>query len=564
MRLHRLSKRDVGAVTRASGARGIRASLVICSVVSVLWIAPPASASDGVPMPVGGVYLGSWVKPLDGGSRRDALVARERQIGRTYAIDHQYYRWDSPIPTTHEVWTADAGRIPFVTWNARRGNGSVVTWARIASGTEDPWIVSRADAFRTFGRPVYLSFHHEPENDVPTFGQPSDYVAAFRHIVEVFRQRGATNVTFVWTMMAWSFERGASVASQYYPGDSYVDVVAADGYNWYPGRKASRWRSFQEVMRATHDFAVIHGKPFMAAEYGVQEDPAIPGRKGNWFREILSVIDAWPQLIALVYFDSDRSYPWMPDTSASALAGYRDLASSPRTAAMLGSGGQGTSVSGRSSTEILRRNSFEGGVAGRPITLSGSGGSSGDAFDALVLRGDASLLFDDAAPVGSLSAKHSFTTTSASYYVWDVAVPEGSRWYGRVYLRATELPAGRVRLARARSSGVLRMALDLLPSGALRMVDGGGVEVVLTEGAIPTDTWVRVEWGVDHSSGEAWLEIYDGSSDQRLLSAAGAAPSLVGRGIDQVRIGGQVGRRVASFVLHTDEPALSLVGPVGT
>ena len=34
----------------------------------------------------------------------------------------------------------------------------------------------------------------------------AEYAAAFRHIVTVFRQRGVTNVAFVWTMMGWTFE----------------------------------------------------------------------------------------------------------------------------------------------------------------------------------------------------------------------------------------------------------------------------------------------------------------------------------------------------------------------
>lgn len=540
----------------------LRMPLTLLIVVSSLSLVPepgPAVATSiGVPLPAVGVYLGSWVQPREGQSRREALVAREQDIGRIYAIDHQYYRWDSAIPTAHEVWTADAGRIPFVSWNARRNNGTITTWSRIASGAEDAWIAARADAFRAFARPVYLSFHHEPEDDVPAFGQPSDFVAAFRHIVDIFRARGAGNVTFVWTMMAWWFEDGAAVASRFYPGDSYVDVVAADGYNWYPGKPGSRWRSFESVMQSAYAFAEAHGKPFMAAEYGVQEDPAVPGRKGDWYREILSVIDAWPHLIAVVYFDSDKIYPWMPDTSASALAGYRELASSARTAAMLGYAEQGTSSSGQSTYQILRRNSFEGGIAGGPITVESSGGANGDAFDALVVRGHSSLRFDDAAPVGSLSARHTLNGASASYYVWNVAVPAGSRWYGRVYLRAGDSPAGRVRLVRARSSGALRMALDLLPSGALRMVDGEGTEFVLTDGVIPTDAWIRLQWSVDQASGEAKIKVYEAFSDRPLLTAAGVAASLVGSGIDQVRIGGQVGSRTSMFVLRTDEPALSL------
>ena len=39
-----------------------------------------------------------------------------------------------------------------------------------------------------------------------------------------------------------------------------------------PVRAGDRWISFQEVFQHTEDFAVAHGKPWMAVEYGVQED----------------------------------------------------------------------------------------------------------------------------------------------------------------------------------------------------------------------------------------------------------------------------------------------------
>lgn len=531
-----------------------------------LLLAPPAAATGatgGVPVPQRGVYLGSWVKPLGGVSKREALLARESQIGRTFAIDHQYYRWDSVIPTSHESWTADAGRIPFLSWNSRRSNGTVVPWSRIASGAEDAWISARADAFRAFARPVYLSFHHEPENDVPTFGQPSDYVAAFRRIVDIFRARNATNVTFVWTMMAWSFERQASIASQYYPGDAYVDVVASDGYNWYPGRKGSRWRSFREVMASTRAFAVAHGKPFMAAEYGVQEDPAQPGRKGDWYREILSVISDWPELIALVYFDSDKIYPWMPDTSASSLAGYRDLASDPLTGASLAGLG-GDSPGQRVSTQqVLRRNSLDGGVVGASLTVAASGGESGDAFDAVAVRGSARLVYEDRQVVRGLAARHVVGPKESASYLWNVSIPGDRRWWGRLYLRTEMTPSGRVRLVRARAGGALRLALDLTADGSVRAVDAAGTPLLVTDVGVPSGTWVRLEWAVDPTTGGVELALFDGSTETALAHASGASPSLVGAGVDQVRLGGLAGGRVTELTFWTDEPALSLGGWIG-
>ena len=71
---------------------------------------------------------------------------------------------------------------------------------------------------------------------------------------------------------------------------------AADGYNWAPGRPGSAWTSFGQIFQNVYDFAVAHGKPLMAVEYGVQEDPNDPYRKAQWFQDALATIKSWPHV----------------------------------------------------------------------------------------------------------------------------------------------------------------------------------------------------------------------------------------------------------------------------
>ena len=144
-------------------------------------------------------YLGARIEPRAGETQPDAVERVESRIGRTFAIDHFYYQWTSSFPNSATSATVADGRIPFINWKA---GGS---WASIADGSQDATIVSHADAIESFGYPIYLSFHHEPENDLDTYGTPANYAAAWRHIVDVFRARGVTNVAWVWTMMGWSF-----------------------------------------------------------------------------------------------------------------------------------------------------------------------------------------------------------------------------------------------------------------------------------------------------------------------------------------------------------------------
>ena len=52
--------------------------------------------------------------------------------------------------------------------------------------------------------------------------QPAAYVAAYRHVVDYLRQKGATNLRFIWG------PAGDEEAVAYWPGADYVDAVGID------------------------------------------------------------------------------------------------------------------------------------------------------------------------------------------------------------------------------------------------------------------------------------------------------------------------------------------------
>jgi mannan endo-1,4-beta-mannosidase len=65
---------------------------------------------------------------------------------------------------------------------------------------------------------------------------PAAFVAAWRHVHDLFVQNGATNVVWVWCPNATDVPNATSAPwnhwTNYYPGDTYVDWVGIDGYNW--------------------------------------------------------------------------------------------------------------------------------------------------------------------------------------------------------------------------------------------------------------------------------------------------------------------------------------------
>ena len=173
---------------------------------------------------------------------QEELEYLEVVIGRRYAIDHRYYKWDVPFPGIYEAWTTGAGRIPLLTWVPRKVDGTWIEWRVIAGGAYDALIRERERALRDVRAPIMLTFHHEPDT---SNWPPSDYVAAWRRVVDIFRAQGATNVSWVWNLMAYTFAPGGRDPEPYYPGNSYVDWMAADGYNWFGSNHViGPWRSF--------------------------------------------------------------------------------------------------------------------------------------------------------------------------------------------------------------------------------------------------------------------------------------------------------------------------------
>jgi len=107
-----------------------------------------------------------------------------------------------------------------------------VTLDSIVAGHSDAYLRSYADAVAAFRHPVILSFGHEMNGTWYSWGDgqasPATFVAAWRHIVDVFRAEGAVNVTWLWTVS--SIEGASSELSKWWPGAGWVSWVGVAGY----------------------------------------------------------------------------------------------------------------------------------------------------------------------------------------------------------------------------------------------------------------------------------------------------------------------------------------------
>lgn len=118
-------------------------------------------------------------------------------VGTKPNIIGQYVAWGSSFDTAAARNAWSYGAMDFVVWEPF--NLSV---AQIAAGASDSYIESFAAAVRALNVPIVLSFGHEFNGNWYPWGTtgttPAQFVAAWRHIHDVFATEGATNVIWVW------------------------------------------------------------------------------------------------------------------------------------------------------------------------------------------------------------------------------------------------------------------------------------------------------------------------------------------------------------------------------
>jgi membrane-associated phospholipid phosphatase len=277
-------------------------------------------------VPTEGALFGAWVQPVRGSGvsgEESAVTSLESQLGRKLAIDQLYVQWGAPMPLVVARWDLEQRIIPMISWAGAPTD-------LIADGRYDTQIRSRALQLRNLNGPVLLRWFAEMDGSQNRANavSPSSFIAAWRHIHDIFASVGATNVVWVWCPNADGFATGA--AQKFYPGSAYVDWIGADGYNWAPAIPSAAWTSFGDIFSAFYRWGSSKGKPLLVGEYGVLE--GAPGEKAAWFTQADSVLRTqFHSIRAVVYFDSDDNgeFNWRVTTSPSAFAAFREFATDP-------------------------------------------------------------------------------------------------------------------------------------------------------------------------------------------------------------------------------------------
>jgi mannan endo-1,4-beta-mannosidase len=212
--------------------RAALAAVIVMAAAGCGFMHPPAGPADlagdravaSIPArPL--QYFGAYVEGAPASYR--AITRFGRTVGRQPNLAPYYSAWLAPFQAGFAATAHAHGAVPLTQINPVN-----VPVAAIARGRYDPYLRSYAAQVRDYRHPVIIGFGHEMNGPWFTWGwthvPAKTFVAAWRHIVTVFRKAGAYNVTWLWTVNRNGNNTGPF--RKYWPGASYVTWVGIDGY----------------------------------------------------------------------------------------------------------------------------------------------------------------------------------------------------------------------------------------------------------------------------------------------------------------------------------------------
>ena len=188
-------------------------------------------------------------------------------VGHNPNLIGDYVAWNSAFDAKAAANALNYGALYYMAWEPYR-----VNVRSIANGASDAYITRFAQSVRDFGRPVALSFGHEMNGHWYPWGTTgttaADFVAAWRHIHDLFAQAGANNVIWIWNPND-IYPVPDVQLKPYWPGNAYVDWVGITGYFGITG-PASFAQLYGPTMTEIRQFT---SKPFIIAETAVETGP---------------------------------------------------------------------------------------------------------------------------------------------------------------------------------------------------------------------------------------------------------------------------------------------------
>jgi hypothetical protein len=215
------------ARTAALSAAGVA---VVCGIAACAYVLPRHNSPAPTPAAPAKLSTSSPELGVFEPDEWDTWKPVERfasAVGRQPGIVLLYSGWPEPWQAKFAAMAYAHSAVPFV-----QIEPVGVTLTSIVDGHSDAYLRSYAASVRRYGHPVILSFAAEMNGSWYSWGaghtKPSVFVAAWQHVVNVFRKAGARNVTWLWTVN--SINASSGPLKHWWPGSGYVNLVGIDGY----------------------------------------------------------------------------------------------------------------------------------------------------------------------------------------------------------------------------------------------------------------------------------------------------------------------------------------------
>ena len=304
--------------------------------------ASSGSAADRLAPPLPGnlyhgVYPGGQTGEEDDITLAD-VASYEETVGMKVAWVYFSNNWYSSqrFPRQTAQWIRDSGALPFIRLMLRGENNTSgpYTLASIVAGDHDAALQQWAREARAFGTPLLVEYGTEVNGDwFPWNGAhngggqadgfddptkpdgPERFVAAFRHIVNVMRGAGATNINWVFHVNASDWPQDAwNRLENYYPGDAYVTWIGVSAYG--PQEPTdTEWETFRAQMDPCYARLdrLAPTKPVIALEFGGTAGSPL-AKPEDWAGAALTDLlgHRWPRIIGFSWWNER----WQNDSNS--------------------------------------------------------------------------------------------------------------------------------------------------------------------------------------------------------------------------------------------------------
>lgn len=294
-------------------------------------LSQPAMSSQ----PQEGCYIGIFREGAPG--NMGFIKTFEKTFNMKPAMVMWYADYSSDFPLRECNNVISYGATPQIVWEPWIwGDEEKIKLDNIINGQWDSYIEKWAKDARSFKKTIFLRWGHEFNIEKYPWGignngrDPDKYIKAYRHVHDIFKRVGATNIKWIWCFNNYpNPDESWNSWELAYPGDDYVDWIGIDGYNWGTTQTWSGWQSFKDMFRdQARDASIKYpNKPVMIAEFGSAEEG---GNKAAWIKDIPSTLKiSMKQVKALVLFDVKKECDWRSTSCQRTQDAYKAILQDP-------------------------------------------------------------------------------------------------------------------------------------------------------------------------------------------------------------------------------------------